>query len=208
MRVFILLLSVLFAASVARAQSPPAPGASGVEVVKYSWNKERIGWEQNPFGGTNENFHQMQFRARAEKRATDAKRSGNSAEAGKLEREAQVATAIVDAERQKKGPARYAFHYKVSVANHGAKAIREIDWDYVFFDAATGQELGRREFTSTEKIDPGKHRELSFLIPSPPTQTISVYSLGKKERVGLLEQVVVVRVLYEDGAVWQATPAP
>lgn len=207
MRVFVLLLSALFAASVARAQSPPAPDASGIEVVKYSWSKERIGWEQNPFGGPNENFHQMQFRARAEKRAADAKQRGGPG-GGTLEREAKVANAIVEAERQKKGPARYAFHYKVSVANHSAKAIREIDWDYVFFDAATGQELGRREFTSTEKIDPGKHRELSFLIPSPPTQTISVYSLGKKERVGLLEQVVVVRVLYEDGAVWQATPAP
>ena len=32
---------------------------------------------------------------------------------------------------------------------------------------------------------------------------VSVHALDKRERAGLNEQVVLVRVLYEDGTVWQ-----
>jgi hypothetical protein len=100
------------------------------------------------------------------------------------------------------GPPSYAFQYKLTLRNNGAKAIREIDWDYVFLDAATGQELSRREFTSVEKIAPGKRKELYFVIPSPPTHRISAHALDKRERDGLGEQVVLLRVLYADGTVW------
>lgn len=76
------------------------------------------------------------------------------------------------------------------------------DWDYVFFDAATGAEVGRRQFTGLEKISPGKTKELTFQVSSPPAQTISVYSLDKNERRGLSEAVVLVRVAYADSSVW------
>jgi len=206
MRVFVLLLSAMFVAPVAHAQTPAATAAPsdapGLQVVKNSWSKERIDWERNPFGGPNENFHEMQFRSRSEARAAAARRSNNP-EASKLEREARADAAIIEAERQKKGPPRYAFIYKATVENISGKTIKEIDWDYVFFDVATGQELGRREFTGVEKIVPGKSKELSFTVPSPPTRLISVYSLNNKERDGLREQVIIVRVLYADGSVWR-----
>ncbi|MGH9901705.1 MAG: hypothetical protein ACRD68_07825 [Pyrinomonadaceae bacterium] len=207
MRVFVLLLSALTAAAAANAQTPATPAAPtadapGVQVVKFGWSKERIDWEQNPFGGPNENFHEMQFRARAEKRAADAKKS-NSPEASKLERDARADAAIVEAERRKKGPPRYAFLYKASVKNDGAKTIRAVDWDYVFFDTTTGQEVGRHQFTSDAKIEPGKTKEFSFFIPSAPAKTINVYALNKKEREGLEEQVILVRVQYSDGSAWQ-----
>ncbi|MBA3515283.1 MAG: hypothetical protein H0T77_13015, partial [Pyrinomonadaceae bacterium] len=177
--------------------------APEVEVVKFSWSKERLNWEQNPFTGPNENFHEMQFRARAEKRANDARRA-NSPDASKLEKDARTDAAIIQAERQKKGPPRYAFLYRTSVRNTSDRTIKEIDWDYVFLDAATEEELGRRQFTSVQTIGPGKSKELSFMLPAPPTQRISVYALDKKERIGFEEQVVIVRVKYSDGSVWQA----
>jgi len=196
----------MFVAPVAHAQTPAATAAPsdapGLQVVKNSWSKERIDWERNPFGGPNENFHEMQFRSRSEARAAAARRSNNP-EASKLERDARADAAIIEAERQKKGPPRYAFIYKATVENISGKTIKEIDWDYVFFDVATGQELGRREFTGVEKIVPGKSKELSFTVPSPPTRLISVYSLNNKERDGLREQVIIVRVLYADGSVWR-----
>ena len=56
------------------------------------------------------------------------------------------------------------------------------------------------------------HANLSFevmgihnmRVVGPPTKRISAYNLGKKERDGLLEQVIIVRILYDDGTVWQA----
>lgn len=201
MRVVVVLLSFLFVAQAANAQTPSA-SSEAAEVVKFSWSKERLNWERSPFGGPNENFHQMQFRARSEKRVSDAKRS-NSAEVGKLEKEAKTDAAIVAAANENAPPPRYYFFYRASIRNTSTKPITEIDWDYVFTDAATGDELDRRQFTSVQNIGPGKQKELTFTLPTPPTRRISVHSLDKKERTGIGEQVVIVRIKYADGSVWQ-----
>jgi len=200
----LLLLSCLCATSRAQssadAATSAAPQPPGVEVVKYSWSKDRIGWEGDPFGGTIENFDDMRRRRADERRIQRGRSGGNLAEAARVEQEMR-SEQVIKARPPK--PPRYAFSYKLSVRNTGQKAIKEIDWDYVFFDVATGEELDRREFTGVEKIAPGKNKELVFLVPTPPTNRISVHSLGKNERDGLREEVVLVRVLYEDGSVWQ-----
>ena len=200
------LLAAFAAAAVCartRQTAPAQRDASGVAVVKFSWDKERINWERDPFGGPVENFDEMRVRARNEKRIDDAKRSGGS-EVDRIKREARADAAILQAARGgDKGPARYGFRYKVSVRNEAAKAVREIDWDYVFTDAATHEEVGRHQFTSAERVGPGKAREFSFFIPTPPALRVSAYDLGKRERDGLAEQVIIVRVLYEDGTVWE-----
>lgn len=198
----VLLLSFLFVAQAANAQTTASEPAE-VQLVKFSWSKERMNWERNPFGGPNENFHQMQFRARAEKRVSDAKRS-NSPEASKIEKEAKTDVAIVEAiTNQPSKPPRYYFFYRASVKNVSTRTITEVDWDYVFFDAVSGDELDRRQFTSVQSIGPGKQKELSFQLSTPPTRRISVYSLDKKERSGIEERVVIVRVKYADGSEWQ-----
>ena len=138
------------------------------------------------------------------RRIERARGSGNIGEASKVEREMRAEQVI---RARQTAPPRYAFLYKIALRNNGTKTIKEFDWDYVFFDSATGQELGRRQFTGVEKIGPGKRKELSFLISSPPTHQISVHSLDKKERESLREEVVLVRVLYDDGTVWEAPPA-
>ena len=203
MKVYVLLLSLFLLPVVSRAQAPSSTTAPELEVVKFSWSKERLNWEQNPFSGPNENFHEMQFRARSEKRVSDAKKSGTTAQQSAAERDAKVDAAIVAAARQPTGPARYYFIYRTSLKNLSAKQIDEIDWDYVFVDAATGLELGRHQFTSAKRIAPGKSKELSFSLSAPPTKRISIYALDKQERSGISDQVVVVRVKYSDGSVWQ-----
>ena len=191
-------------AVVALAQTSPADtqDSPDVAVVKFSWSKERINWERDPFGGTIENFDDMRVRTRNEKRVEDAKRGGNSIEENRIRREANADAANIALRHQQK-PARYVFMYKVSVRNSGAKAIKAIDWDYIFVNTDTQQETGRRQFTSEAKIGAGKSKELVFTIPSPPTQTISANVLDDKERRNLGERVVIVRVEYADGTVWQ-----
>ena len=204
MKVYALLLSLLVVPIASYAQTLPASATSSqVEVVKFSWSKERLNWEQNPFGGPNENFHEMQFRARSEKRVTDAKKSGTAGQNSTAERDLKVDAAIVAAGRQPSGPARYYFIYRAFLKNSSTKPIEEIDWDYVFIDSAMGQELGRHQFTSTKIIQPGKSKELTFMLSTPPTKRISVHALNKQERSGIADQVVVVRVKYSDGSVWQ-----
>src|SRR5215207_6431196 len=205
----LLFLACAFAPAPAQTQAAAAPpprqqqqAPPDLAVVKFGWSKERINWERDPFGGPVENFDEMRVRARNEKRIDDAKRGG-SPDVDRIKREARADSAILQAARNNRGPARYGFRYKVSVKNEGAKAVKEIDWDYVFADAATHEEVGRHQFTSAERVGPGKAREFSFFIPTPPALRVSAYDLGRRERDGLEERVVVVRVLYEDGTEWR-----
>ena len=203
MKRLLLMISVLSSGMVASAQLPARPqDAPGVAVVKFSWSKERVGWSQDPFSGPIENFDEMRVRARNEKRILDAKKGSNGAEVNKAERDARTDNALISQIHQNT-PSRYGFLYKVSVANNGPKAIKAIDWDYVFFDVKTQSEIGRQQFASEEKIASGKTRELQFFIRNPPTQTISANALNKNERADLGEIVVIVRVEYSDGSVWQ-----
>ena len=181
-----------------RSSQSPAQGQPTVEVLKFSWNKERLNWERDPFAGPVENFDEMRARARNEKRLDDAKRGGGGSGADRVRREAKADEANLQRQREK-GPPRYAFTYKAKLKNNGPTAITLIDWDYVFTDAATGEELARHQFTSEEALGPGKTKEFTFTVSSPPTQRISVYSLEKNERQGLVDRVVVVRVKYADG---------
>ncbi len=201
----IALLTLAATASVdmARAQQSSAPAPPAVEVVKFGWSKERVGWERDPFGGPVENFDELRVRARNERRILDAKRAGNTAEVDRIERESRADAANIAKLRDEKGPPRYGFMYKAAIKNNGAQAIKSIDWDYIFLDAATGDELGRHQFTSDERISPGKRKELQVFIARPPTKTVSAYALNSKERVGLDERVLLVRVVYADGTTWE-----
>jgi hypothetical protein len=184
---FLLLLSTL----VVSGQEP-----SGVEVVKSSWSKIRIGWERDPFGGPLENFDEMRSRVRNERRVA----SGGGERA---RREAKADEANLAKQRQRP-PSQYYFIYKTKIKNNHTAAITQIDWDYVFFERGTENEIGRQEFTSDEQVGPGKTKELVVTITSPPTRTISVTSLSLEERDRLSEKIVLVRVKYADGHVWSA----
>ena len=145
MRVVVTLIAILFTATVVRAQTPTTPQAPDLQIVKYSWTKDRIDWEKNPHGRRTE--------------ISDVRsRRGSILE----EREAREQKA-----RQEKPtePPRYAFDYKLTVVNAGSKAIKEIEWDYVFTDAATGEELGRREFTSVERSAPANAKNSRSCSP-------------------------------------------
>ena len=188
----VILLALLF--------TPQDPG--GVEVLKFNWSKERIGWERDPFGGPIENWDEVRARTRNERRIEEAKRGG-SAEIDKIKREAKADAANIAAKHQQKTPSRYIFVYKVTVKNSSNKTIKSIDWDYIFLEKGTETEIGRQQFTSEEKIGPGKSKELTVKITKPPTQTISLTALNDNERGSLDSRVVVVRIDYADGTSWQ-----
>jgi hypothetical protein len=203
---FIAVLSALAVVSMTTVsksqQSADSHNPPGVQVVKFSWTKERVGWERDPFSGPLENFDEMRVRTRNEKRIQDAKRGGSSVEANKAERDALTDQALIST-LHKAPRARYGFVYRTVLQNNNPKAIATVDWDYVFFDLATGTELSRRQFASEEKIAPGKEKELKFFIPNPPTKTVSVQALNKNERNGLGERIELMRVEYADGTIWE-----
>jgi len=184
------ILTIVVLASMMCGQEPAA-----VEVLKSSWSKIRIGWERDPFGGPLENFDEMRSRARNERRV--AQGGGERAK-----REAKADEANL-AKQRNKAPSNYYFIYKTRFKNSYNSAVTEIDWDYIFYERDTENELGRQQFTSDEQIGPGKAKELTVTVTSPPTKTVSVTSLNLEEHNRFTEKVVLVRVKYADGHVWQ-----
>jgi hypothetical protein len=186
------LILLLFFTSLVSAQEP-----SGVEVIKSSWSKVRIGWERDPFGGPLENFDEMRARARNERRV--AQGGGERAK-----RDAKADEANLEKQREK-NPPKYYFIYTAKIKNTHTAAITQIDWDHVFYERGTENEMGRQEFTSDEQIGSGKTKELTVTITSPPTRTVSVTSLNLEERDRLTEKIIIIRVKYADGHIWQAS---
>src|SRR4026208_2053057 len=155
----------------------------GVEVVKASWSKIRIGWERDPFAGPLENFDEMRSRARNERRV--AQGGGERAKRDAKADEANLAKV------REKNPPRYYFIYKTKIKNNHTAAITQIDWDYVFYDRGTENEAGRQQFTSDEHVGPGKTKELTVTVTSPPTRTVSVTSLNLEDRERFTEKIVL-----------------
>jgi hypothetical protein len=196
MKSLTLISILLLGISIVCAQQQP----SDVEVVKASWTKVRIGWERDPFAGPVENFDEMRSRARNDRRI--AQGGGERAK-----RDAKADDANLAAQRKEK-PSQYYFIYKTKLKNNSTSAIVQIDWDYIFFERGTENEMGRQQFTSDEQIGPGKTKELTIQMTSPPTKTVSVTSLNLEERDRFTQKIVLVSVKYADGRVWNAPETP
>ena len=175
----------MFAGIYAYPQAASTPPSGELQVLNHTWEKVRINWEGDPLSAPVEGYTEMRLRVATERRPRSALEVRQNQDAKKEEKKPSP-------------PPRYIFSYKVEMVNPSLKTIKEIDWDYVFSDTATGEELGRREFTSTEKIGPGKKKTLIVRVSAPPAQRISVHSLGKNERDGLAEKIEVVDVRYDE----------
>lgn len=106
------------------------------------------------------------------------------------------------------GPTSATYIYEVAVRNTGAKEIRALILEYIFFEPITEKLLSRLLFLSEKHIAPGKSKTLVFRSAAPPTGAINAQNAGKKSREQYFEQVIIKSVKYADGSVWQASKQP
>jgi hypothetical protein len=173
-----------------------------VVIVKFSWNKERI----RPLASVASLASQDELiqQSRREQQLTIARNTGDRGTTTKLETQiSNDKEAKAKAKAQQTELPRDGYRYKVTLRNESAMTIKSIDWDYVFVDPITEQELARHQFTSDETIKSGKSKELSVLYLTPPVKTVDARSLGKKDPAPFIEQVIVARIQFSDGSVWQ-----
>lgn len=193
-----LLLLLLMCAAVhsVEAQDTGTP----VVVIKFSWEKERI--RPIPSMATLASQDELIQQSRREQQLAAARNAQQKGTSSRLETQMGNHQDAKVRAQQTEIP-RDGYRYKVTLRNEGVKTIKSIDWDYYFVDPVSNQELGRHQFTSDETIKPGKSKEVSVLYLKPPVKTVDARSLGKKETAALTAQVVVVRLQFSDGSVWQ-----
>ncbi len=175
-------------------------GGSDVVILKCSWQKERI--RPRPSLASLASRDELIQQSQREQQLAAAKNVGDRGKVAKLETQIsnhQKATAQAS---QTELP-RDGYRYKLTLQNDSVKTIKSIDWDYLFLEPITQQELAHHQFTSDETIKPGKRKEVSVLYLIPPLKTISVQTLNKKDPARISEQVVVVHIQYSDGSFWQ-----
>jgi len=207
MRVIVIpFLFIITCVALQAQQEPPGlQGPPGAEVVKFTWRKERIpGWENNQFGSSFETYEAIRERSVNERRIQQARNAGNKAElsrredAAKMHEEAKLPKGAKNTERPRDG-----YRYKVQIHNVGAKIIKLVDWDYIFLDPNTRKEVARHQFTSNETIKTGQLKEVSVFYLAPPVKIITAEMLDKKNPPSFDERVVLIRIQYSDGSVWQ-----
>lgn len=169
-------------------QNPPTEQSRpAVEVLKFGWSKELVGWEKDPFKRPIESYQDMQKKGDTTRRQ-DARRTVNAEE---------------NIKAHQKDSTRAGFRYKVTLKNNSAKTIKSVDWDYIFFDPAGASVIGHHQFTSEEKIEPGKTKQLSVVTFSPPVPAVDVNESKSKALESAKANVVIMRIEYTDGAVWE-----
>ena len=95
------------------------------------------------------------------------------------------------------------FAYKVKVQNAGAKAIEIVFWEYQFQDPADPSLVARRQFLCGVNIAAEKSKELEGFSLSGPSEVVNVNTLANKSQNPFKEKVLINRVEYSDGSIWQ-----
>ncbi len=93
--------------------------------------------------------------------------------------------------------------YKIKVKNDGSKTVRTIDWEYQFLNPDTLEVMGYRRITSDTKLHPGKTKKLERRFTRQPTILVAADQLDKKYKDQFTERLIIHRIQYSDGSVWQ-----
>jgi hypothetical protein len=204
MRSLLLLpLLVIFAGPI--QEGATGSDGSSVTVLSFKWEKSRQTVEVQDNSATtapaaamvpsNKNF-QRNVRINEPARTRDVNEDDIDVRSAALEKNVQ--------EARKAQPKRLdGYAYKVKVQNAGDKVIEIVFFEYQFTESAAPANTTRRQFLCGVNIKPGKEKELSAFSLSGPSEVVSVEGLGNKGGSLFQEKVVINRVEYSDGSMWQ-----
>ena len=85
---------------------------------------------------------------------------------------------------------------KAVLKNTGAKAIKEVSWDYVFTNPESGKEVRRFKIQSRQQISPGASETLAKDISIAPGEDTRPLNTAR-------QSVQVTRIEYADGSTWR-----
>ena len=103
--------------------------------------------------------------------------------------------------RNTKPKAADGFVYKIKVQNAVAKVIEIVFWEYQFQDPADASLVARRQFLCGVNVPANKSKDLEGFSLSGPSEVVNVNTLANRSQNK--EQVLINRVEYSDGSIWQ-----
>ena len=188
----------------APGQSPPPQDGSPVAVLGFKWSKTRQEGEQiapedktpAPAMIPDNKITQRNARANAPMGTRDPNADTIDGRSAALEK-------IVQESRTPKAKPVEGYAYRVRVQNASAKVVEIVFWEYQFIDPANPASAARRQFLCGVSIKPDKEKELQAFSTFGPTDVVDAGSPGDKSENAFRERVLINRVEYKDGSVWQ-----
>lgn len=95
------------------------------------------------------------------------------------------------------------FTYQAKIRNAGTNTIEILFWEYQFTERANPANVVSHQFLCGVNIKANKERELLAFSTSGPSKLISADSLGSKVGSVFDEKILINRVEYSDGTIWQ-----
>ncbi|HEX9928239.1 MAG TPA: hypothetical protein VGB02_06890 [Pyrinomonadaceae bacterium] len=95
------------------------------------------------------------------------------------------------------------FIYQARIRNQGRNTIEILFWEYQFKERENPTNVVSRQFLCGVQIKPDKEHELRVFSTFSPGSLISIESLENKSGSLFEEKILINRVEYADGTIWQ-----
>jgi hypothetical protein len=197
----LLLLSLLLSLLIP-FQTPVATNTdSPVTVSNFKWSKARRTVETPPVEG-NAPARAMipQNRNFARNARINDPQGVRDPNGDTLDGRSEAIEKSVAESRAPKAKPTDGYLYQIKVQNPGTKIIEVVFWEYQFHDPSNPDLVARRQFLCGVNIPAGKGKDLEGFSLSGPSDVVDVKTLDSG---GFKENVLINRVEYSDGSIWQ-----
>lgn len=200
----LLLLSLLFSLLIPFQTPTATDETSLLAVTSFKWTRARQKVENPDVEGTaparamipqNRNFARN---ARINDPQGVRDPNGDTLDGRSAAMEKSVAESRTAKARDMDG-----FLYRIKVKNDDKKVVEIVFWEYQFHDPANPQLVARRQFLCGVNIPGGKSKDLEGFSLSGPSDVINVKTLGDNAKNPFKEAVLINRIEYSDGSIWQ-----
>lgn len=194
-------LSVLLLTSVLQAALSQTTATPELQIIRFAWSKFEPGNLGLETGVAKAGERNAPDTSKTD-RQLEVLRQYNKEAAAELEQQKQQQ---LQKERSRLHTDANPLHgsgykYTLEMRNTAPKQVAELFWDYVFTDPRTQQEVLRYHFASKTKLKPGKSTTLAIYSIAPPYLVAD----AKQTRQPKPEQVIIRRIVYADGSVWES----
>jgi hypothetical protein len=203
MKILLLFLILFNLLAFVQTQTSADNEASPMNVTSYKWSRARQKIETPQMSEASAPVRQVipQNKTFARNARINDPRGARDPNQDTLDgRSAAMEKSVQDARAPQSEP-RDGFAYRIKVKNGSTKVVEIIFWEYQFHEAENPQTLARRQFLCGVNIRPDKEKDLEGFSLSGPSEVVSVGALADKSR--FKENVVINRVEYSDGSIWQ-----
>lgn len=160
------------------AKTEPTIAAPAAAVTRDDINYEKSKRANDPVGAPDPRSYSVDARSAAlEKIAQESRTSGSKTVEG--------------------------FEHRIKVRNEGTKTVEVLFWEYQLIESLNPANVMRRQFICGLEVKPKKEKEVLAFSVSNPGAVISVDTLAKSPEKPFEERVVINRVEYTDGSIWQ-----